>query len=107
MVEVRLLGGAIARDPEVPNAVAGRDAAFSVFTIGAPFGPPVEVTAAAMAAMVDAVRPWACGGLLNFVGPATPSQVDPLWSPADRARLLQIRDRVDPTRLFATNVHLG
>jgi FAD/FMN-containing dehydrogenase len=107
MVEIRLLGGAIARDPEVPNAVAGRDAAFSVFTIGAPFGPPVEVTAAATAAVVDAVRPWACGGLLNFVGPATPEQVDRLWSPADRARLLQIRDRVDPTRLFATNVHLG
>jgi len=45
--------------------------------------------------------------LLNFVGAATPEQVDRLWSPADRARLQQIRDRVDPTRLFATNVHLG
>jgi len=78
-----------------------------VFAIGAPFGPRVEVTAAATAAVVDAVRPWTCGGLLNLVGPATPEQVDRLWSPADRARLQQIRDRVDPTRLFATNVHLG
>ena len=50
MVEIRLLGGAIARGPEVPNAVAGRDAAFNVFVIGAPFGPPIEATAAAMAA---------------------------------------------------------
>ena len=39
MVEIRLLGGAIGRRPEVDNAVAGRDAAFSVFTVGAPFGP--------------------------------------------------------------------
>ena len=27
--------------------------------------------------------------------------------PADRARLLAIRDRVDPTGLFATNIHIG
>ena len=90
LVEVRLLGGAIARGPEVPNAVAGRDAAFNVFVIGAPFGPP-----------------WACRGLLNFAGLVTPEQVGRLWNPADRARLLAIRDRVDPTGLFATNIHIG
>ena len=66
MVEIRLLGGALARQPEVPNAVTGRDAAFSVFVIGAPFGPPIEATAAGMAAVIDAIRPWACGGLLNL-----------------------------------------
>lgn len=107
MVEVRLLGGAIARGPQVPNAVAGRNAAFNVFVIGAPFGPPIEATVAGMAATVDAVRPWACGGLLNFAGTATPEQVGRLWSAADRARLLAIRDRVDPTGLFATNIHIG
>jgi hypothetical protein len=107
MVEIRLLGGAIARGPVVPNAATGRDGAFSVFTIGAPFGPPVEVAAAGTAAVVDAVRPWTCGGLLNFIGTATPEQVGRLWDPADRARLLQIRDRVDPTGLFATNIHIG
>ena len=78
-----------------------------MFTIGAPFGPPVEVTTAAMAAVIDAVRPWTYGGLLNFVGTATAEQVGRLWNPADRARLLQIRDRVDPTGLFATNIHIG
>jgi FAD/FMN-containing dehydrogenase len=107
LVEVRLLGGAIARRPVVPSAVAGRDAAFSVFTIGAPFGPPVEAALAGMAAVIDAVRPWTSGALLNFVGTATAEQVGRLWNPADRARLLQIRDRVDPTGLFATNIHIG
>jgi FAD/FMN-containing dehydrogenase len=107
LVEIRLLGGAIARHPVVPNAVAGRDAAFSVFTIGAPFGPPVEAALAGMAAVIDAVRPWTYGALVNFVGTATAEQVGRLWNPADRARLLQIRDRVDPTGLFATNIHIG
>jgi FAD/FMN-containing dehydrogenase len=41
------------------------------------------------------------------VGTATAEQVGRLWNPADRARLLQIRDRVDPTGLFATNIHIG
>ena len=107
LVEIRLLGGAIARGPEVPNAVSGRDAAFNVFVIGAPFGPPIEATAAATAGVLDALRPWVCGGLLNFAGMITPEQVGRLWNPADRARLLAIRDRVDPTGLFATNIHIG
>jgi FAD/FMN-containing dehydrogenase len=107
MVEIRLLGGAIARGPEVPNAVSGRDAAFNVFVIGAPFGPPIEATAAATAGVLDALRPWACGGLLNFAGMITPEQVGRLWNPADRGRLLAICDRVDPTGLFATNIHIG
>ena len=80
---------------------------FNVFVIGAPFGPPIEATAAGMAAVIDGLRPWACGGLLNFVGTATPEQVGRLWSCADRARLLAVRDRVDPTGRFATNIHIG
>jgi hypothetical protein len=59
MVEIRLLGGAISRGPEVPNAVAGRHAAFNVFVIGAPFGAPLEAVAAGTAAVLGGLRPWA------------------------------------------------
>lgn len=107
MVELRLLGGAIARRPEVDNAVAGRDAAFSLFTVGAPFGPPPEAAIAATGAVVAAVRPWACGALLNLLGAATPERVGRIWDDATRARLLTIRDRVDPAGVFATNVVIG
>jgi hypothetical protein len=107
MVEIRLLGGAIARRPEVDNAVAGRDAAFSVFTVGAPFGPPVEAVQAATAAVVASVGPWTCGGLLNFLGESTADRIGRIWDEAARARLLAVRDRVDPTGLFATHVVLG
>jgi FAD/FMN-containing dehydrogenase len=107
MVEVRLLGGALARAPRVPNAVSGRDAAFSVFTVGVVAGVPIEVVAAAGAGVVDAVRPWARGGLINFLGHAGPERVGQLWGAADRARLLAIRERVDPAGLFMTNVVIG
>ncbi|GAA4539996.1 FAD-binding oxidoreductase [Pseudonocardia xishanensis] len=105
MVEVRLLGGAVARRPEVPNAVSGRDVAFSVFTVGVLAGPEPQLVPAAAAALVDALRPWAAeGGLVNLLGQASPSRVGALWSPADRERLLDIACRVDPEGTFATNV---
>jgi hypothetical protein len=85
MVEIRLLGGAI----------------------GAPFGPPVAAARAATEAVVATVTPWACGGLLNFLGVDTPERVGRIWDDTARARLLEIRDRVDPTGLFATNLVIG
>jgi hypothetical protein len=106
MVEIRLLGGAGGRRPEVDNAVAGRDAAFSVFTVGAPFGPPVEAVRAATAAVVASVDAWACGGLLNLLGEGTSDGIGQIWDEAQRARLLAVRDRVDPTGVFATHVVL-
>ena len=91
----------------MPNAVTGRDAAFSVFTVGVLAGVPVEAVAAAGAAIVEALRPWARGGLLNLLGQAGPERVGRLWSPADRGRLLAIRERFDPAGLFTTNVVIG
>jgi hypothetical protein len=108
MVELRLLGGAIARRPEVPNAVSGRDAAYSVFTVGVPVGPEPHLVPAASAALVEALRPWACaGGLVNLLGQASPRRVGALWSAADRARLVDTARRYDPEGTFATNVVIG
>lgn len=107
LVEIRLLGGALARRPEVDNSVTGRDAAFSLFTVGAPYGPPPEAARAATEAVVTAVEPWTCGGLLNFLGAATPERVGRLWDDERRARLLAIRDEVDPAGVFAANVVIG
>lgn len=107
MVELRLLGGAIGRPPAVPNAVAGRDAAFSVYSLGLLAGPPVEVVAASCAAVVEALRPWEHGGLLNLLGQAGPDRVGRLWDEADRARLRAVRTAHDPLGVFATNVVIG
>jgi hypothetical protein len=64
------------------------------------------VARAATEAVVASMAPWTCGGLLNFVGADTPGRVGRIWDDTTRARL-EIRDRVDPTGLFATNIVIG
>jgi hypothetical protein len=103
MVELRQLGGALARPAAVPNAVAGRAAAFSLCAIGPMAGPLTEVVPAVTQSVVDALAPWSsAGGLLNFQGVADPARVASLWSDTDRARLLAVKQRVDPAGLFST-----
>ena len=60
--------------------------------------------------VIDAAAPYGLAplnGSSSQVGVVGYRAGRPLWNPADRARLLQIRDRVDPTGLFATNIHVG
>ena len=105
MVELRLLGGAIAREPLSPNAVSGRDAAFSVYALGVLVGPTAAAIPAAADGIARTLAPWAAReGLVNFLGPADASQVATQWAAPARDRLLRIARRHDPAGLFATNV---
>jgi FAD/FMN-containing dehydrogenase len=102
MVEVRHLGGAVGRPARVPNAVAGRDAAFTVFALGPMAGPLAETMPAITQSVVDRMAPWAArGSLLNFLGWAGPERVRRLWDDADRARLLAVKERMDPGNVFS------
>jgi hypothetical protein len=65
------------------------------------------VVAATTAAVVEAVRSWTCGALINFLGHAGPGRVGRIFDDADHARLLQIRRRHDPEGTFSTNIVLG
>ena len=69
VVELRLMGGALARPAAVPNAVAGRDGAFAL-TVIAPAPPPLaDVAPVVSAQVVEAARPWSTGSsLVNFLG---------------------------------------
>ncbi|MBW0117851.1 FAD-binding oxidoreductase [Pseudonocardia abyssalis] len=107
MVELRQLGGALGRPAAVPNAVAGRDAAFSVWALGPTAGPLAETMPAITQSVVDRMAPWAArGALLNFLGAAGPERVARLWGDADRERLLAVRDRLDPGRVLAPGLAL-
>jgi hypothetical protein len=101
IVELRLLGGAIARAPRVPNAVGGRDAAFSLFAIGVLAGPPAAAVPGSLYGVAAAVEPWVSGALVNF-----PAGGDP-WNGPDRDRLEEIVVRHDPAGTFATNLALA
>ncbi|GAB1817278.1 FAD-binding oxidoreductase [Herbidospora sp. RD11066] len=92
VVEIRHLGGALAREPKEPNAVGGREAAFNLLVVGLPGSAPEAIT--------GALAPWSTGGtLINFHG-SDLTTLDRAWPAATRARLAEIRNRVDPRDLF-------
>ncbi|HWR84353.1 MAG TPA: FAD-binding protein [Rhodoglobus sp.] len=104
-VEVRVLGGAIARSPAVPNAVGGRTASHSVHIVGAPVpelldGPVPDTIRAVLAAL----EPWASGETqANFFGRANdPDAFDFCWPDRISKRLGIVRGLYDPTGRFRT-----
>lgn len=102
MVELRLMGGALGRAAAVPNAVSGREAAYTLFLV-APFLPGLEeALPAAGDAVLGALAPWLTGtAQLNFLGDAhTSAAVAAAWEPATHARLVEVKQRVDPDNLF-------
>jgi FAD/FMN-containing dehydrogenase len=106
VIEIRHLGGALARTPAAPNAVAGRDAAFQVFGVGVG-GPP---DAAALDADLDrifaALEPWQLEqGTLNYLSgrDAAARRVDTAFGDEVYGRLAKIKRAVDPGNMFRVN----
>jgi FAD/FMN-containing dehydrogenase len=98
VAELRHLGGALAREPQSPNAISGRDVPFLACVI-APLPPPLaEIAPAAARGVIDALRPWGTGGcLINFQGQYhAPEDARRAWPSATRARLDAIERRYDP-----------
>jgi len=92
IVELRLLGGAAGREPQVPNAVGSRDAAFTLSTIGPP--------SAHLDPVLEALDPWGTGrSYINFHNGPGPSSL-PTHEPATTARLLAAKRHYDPDDLF-------
>ncbi|MFI0544913.1 FAD-binding oxidoreductase [Streptomyces sp. WSLK1-3] len=108
MVELRQLGGALSRPASPPNAVAGREDAYSVHLVG-PLVPGLdEVVPAVGTGILEALAPWTAGtALLNFLGATTPKELAAVWSADVHARLLDIKEKVDPDNLFRVGHALG
>ncbi len=70
-VELRMLGGAMARPGEHRSAFCHRDAAFALTTIGALVPPIADAVPGHAAAIIDTVAPWSTGGQLPNFGTAT------------------------------------
>ncbi|MEX5708135.1 FAD-binding protein [Parafrankia sp. FMc6] len=103
-VELRLLGGALAREPRESSAVCHREAAYSLLTIGIAAPPIVEATAGHAAAVMDAVQPWS-GGISapNFGSTTDPVLVALKYDMAALARLATLTASYDPRARMAAS----
>jgi hypothetical protein len=87
----------------VPNAVAGRDGAFQVFTLGPGVPELATVVPALGKGVLKALEPWkAPGCVTNFLGEVSgPAEVAASYPPAVAERLQAIKRAVDPDRVFS------
>jgi FAD/FMN-containing dehydrogenase len=101
IVEVRLLGGALAREPRQRSAFCHRNAAYALSVIGvlAPAGG--EAVAVHAAALVGAVAPWATGGQMpNFAASADPARPGRCYNADALHWLRALAQRYDPAAVM-------
>lgn len=99
LVEVRVLGGALGREPSRPDAVVGRSASHHLFVVSVP-APPLfpDVIPAAARGVVGAMAPWSTGGVQpNFLGSLNaPDAFATAWPTEVRLELDAVRAAHDP-----------
>jgi FAD/FMN-containing dehydrogenase len=102
IVEIRHLGGALSRQPAVPNAMAGRDAGFLVGVIAMIAPETANFVRSAGAALLDVFSAWECETVpLNWRNNSEdPRRAARGWLAADHQRLLDIKATYDPYNLF-------
>jgi FAD/FMN-containing dehydrogenase len=106
ILELRHHGGAYARPAAVPNAVGGRDAAFTLLFASLFESNRREEIRSIHDLVHDKLRPWTTGGsYLNFlgVGDVATDRVRTAFTPADYARLTSLKSTYDPTNVFCVN----
>lgn len=103
VVELRAMGGALRREPALPNAVGGRAAAFSLLAVGMLIPPIADIVPRVLERFVDRFEPWSCGAFMNMAGAATGTPADRVragWDAPTQDRLDDIRAAVDPLHIF-------
>jgi hypothetical protein len=101
MVEIRRLGGALDRVPEVADAFSHRRAGYSFFAAGVPRPEIAEIIRPQARAMTAALEPWATGGIMpNFAGDATAEERVRCYDEVTSGRLARIAESYDPAGTF-------
>jgi FAD/FMN-containing dehydrogenase len=102
MIELRHLGGALARSEPHHGAYAAMDGEYNLFSLGgilAPEDAPVMTEAADRVAA--AMEPWRSGWYLNFV--ERQFDMSRVFDAETWRRLQAVKARVDPDRVFLAN----
>ena len=103
IVELRQLGGALARQPRHRSAFCHRNAAYSLTVIGAPMPDTAALVAQHASAVVAAVVPWSTGGQMpNFGVSSDPGRAGRVYTEDTLHWLAALADRYDPARVLAT-----
>jgi hypothetical protein len=101
-VELRHLGGRLARDVPEGSAVGGRRAEFGLVLVGVP-DPSLfpRVLPAAADRLIDALSAWVQPEInVNYAGELTPRTLERCWPPAVLERLEAVRQQYDPQAVF-------
>ncbi|MGV0741698.1 FAD-binding oxidoreductase [Mycolicibacterium sp. XJ870] len=101
IVEVRMLGGALTREPRHRSAFCHREAAYAVTILGVPAPPVADAVRGQAAALIDALAPWSTGGQLpNFAPSDDAGRAARLYDEDTRHWLAALADRYDPAGVF-------
>ncbi len=111
MLELRQLGGALARPPADLSPIGRRDSKFIMVGLG--INPTPEATPEVaqriqghLARVAEEMRPYETGATyVNFLalGDLTTERMRAAYSPEDWERLVEVKDRYDPDNLFRFN----
>ncbi|WP_139338200.1 FAD-binding oxidoreductase [Micromonospora avicenniae] len=107
-IEIRALGGAFDREPEVPNAVPTRGVPYVVFGAGVGGPDQAELLRSWLERMVHTFEPWSVDQrrMVNFLSKdeaTTPEQVRLVYGAERYDRLARIKRRFDPDNMFRVN----
>ncbi|MFJ4846571.1 FAD-binding oxidoreductase [Streptomyces sp. NPDC088733] len=106
-VEIRMLGGALDREPAVPNAVSSRGLPFVLFGFGVGSPEQAGFLGGALEEIMKAMEPWADGRrVVNFlsVEEATdPERLSQVYGAERYRRLTAAKKAYDPTNMFRVN----
>jgi FAD/FMN-containing dehydrogenase len=104
-VELRVLGGAIARVADGATAFGLRGRKLAASIVAAGFEPDrADVHRAWVAALADRLAPMSKGAYLNFVDTDDEHRLDDVYPPATRERLVTVKARYDPDNVFHRNL---
>jgi hypothetical protein len=103
LVQLRPLGGAIARVPNDATAFAHRDKAFALALINLGAAPENQQW---VDRMWNALQGETFGVYVNFVGDEGQNRVTDAYPPETYARLAEVKRRYDPTNLFQINQNI-
>jgi hypothetical protein len=87
LVELRRLGGALARTPEHASAFSHRHAPYALHTIGLAVPPDKHIVAAAAQDTLASLEPWSTGAMFaNFVPTSDPARIATAYDHRTRER---------------------